>query len=98
MLIKWIVLQSHRVSGELWRVVVDVCDADHCSSRVRQTVCGVSLHVSCLDHQSVLSHFLQKKDRKLFKQQNCDQIKMGVCCTAVTEVEKDKPVQRMLTT
>lgn len=51
--------RTHRVCGELGRVVVDVRDPDDGGGRVGQAVGGVSLHVGGLDDQCVLGDFLK---------------------------------------
>lgn len=50
---------AYGVRGELWRVVVDVCDGDNSCACIRKTVHGISFHVSGLNNQCVLRHFLQ---------------------------------------
>ncbi len=54
-------VRSYGLRGKLWRVVVDVCDGDNSSPCVRKTVRGISFHVSGLNNQCVLSHFLQRE-------------------------------------
>lgn len=51
--------QTHRVCGELGRVIVDISDPDEGGGRVGQAVGGVSLHVGGLDDQGVLGDFLE---------------------------------------
>lgn len=49
---------THCSDGQLWWVVIDVCNGDQGSSRVGQTEVQVALHVGCLDYDGVLGHFL----------------------------------------
>ncbi len=54
-------VRSYGLRGKLRRVVVDVCDGDNSSSCVRKSVRGVCFHVSGLNNQCVLRHFLQRE-------------------------------------
>lgn len=55
---------SYRFSSELWWIVINVSDSDDSSGRVWKAVHGVALHVSGLDDQSVLRHFLVARKEK----------------------------------
>lgn len=50
---------THRSDGQFGRIVVDVGDADEGSGCVGQTKVEVALHVSGLDDDGVLGHFLE---------------------------------------
>lgn len=53
---------SHRVDSKLRRIVVDVGHSDDSSGGVGDAVHGVALHVSGLDDEGVLRHFLKRKE------------------------------------
>lgn len=57
-------LVPYRLSSKLWRVVVDVGDSDDGGGCVGETVHWVAFHVSSLDDQRVLGHFLKGKRRE----------------------------------
>lgn len=50
---------SYRLSSKLWWVVINVSDSDDSSGCVGKAIHGVALHVSGLDDQGVLRHFLE---------------------------------------
>lgn len=55
---------SYRLSSKLWRIVINVSDSDDSSGCVGEAVHGVALHVSGLDDQRVLRHFLEGRTRE----------------------------------
>lgn len=55
---------SYRLSSELWRIVINVNDSDDSSGCVGEAIHGVALHVSGLDDQRVLRHFLERQGRE----------------------------------
>lgn len=55
---------SYRLSSKLWRIVINVSDSDDSSGCVGEAIHGVALHVSGLDDQRVLRHFLEGRTRE----------------------------------
>ena len=55
---------THRPSGQLWGVVVDVCDRDEGGGSVGQTKVQVALHVGGLNYDSILGHFLENGTKR----------------------------------
>lgn len=55
---------SYRLSSKLWWIVVNVSDSDDSGGCVGEAVHGVALHVSGLDDQGVLRHFLEGERRE----------------------------------
>lgn len=71
---------SYHFSSKLGRIVIDVCDFDDSGGRIGEAVHGVALHVSGLDDQGVLRHFLGKSREKKREDLNIIHLNCGHSC------------------
>ena len=63
----WYKFVSYRLSSKFWRIVINISDSDDSSCCVGEAVHGVALHVSGLDDQCVLGHFLEGRGKETIK-------------------------------
>lgn len=54
----------YRLSSKLWWIVINVSDSDDSGGCVGEAIHGVTLHVSGLDDQRVLRHFLEGRTKE----------------------------------
>lgn len=77
-------LVSYRLNSKLWWIVINVSDSDDSSGCVGEAVHGVALHVSGLNDQRVLRHFLEKKKREITMTVKWKPFQIKVCITSST--------------